>query len=247
MSSFGIVGFVPNRGFFGHCIHPASSSKLNFMKSTPIPFKKVPTLTELKAGFPSLKALFFDMDGTIFNSESIHAEAMFLIAKEYNIRSPLSPDAVHQLLMGKADHLVFEIIKDWEGVPKEWTAEDFIARKNANVIELLRKAELSSFFAREVSQLLTDARKDGLFIALVTSSEKVVTEELLKIAKLDTFFDYVLTRDDTPHVKPNPWPYLKAREISGFEVFETLIFEDSNVGLEAASLSGSHVIKVEWY
>lgn len=217
------------------------------MKSTPIPFKKVPTLDELKAGYPSLKALFFDMDGTIFNSESIHAEAMFLIAKQYKIRSPLSPEAVHQLLMGKADHLVFEIIKDWEGVPKDWTAEDFISRKNANVIELLRKTELSSFFSNEVSTLLTDARKDGLFIALVTSSEKVVTEELLKIAKLDKFFDYVLTRDDTPQVKPDPWPYLKAREISGFEVFETLIFEDSNVGLEAATLSGSHVIKVEWY
>lgn len=187
------------------------------------------------------------MDGTIFNSESIHAEAMFMIAKKYKIRSPLSPEALHQLLMGKADHLVFEIIKDWEGVPREWKAVDFINEKNANVIELIRKAELNSYFAKEVSQLLTDARKAGLFIALVTSSEKVVTEELLRIAKLDTFFDYVLTRDDTPHVKPDPWPYLKAREVSGFEVFETLIFEDSNVGLEAATSSGSHVIKVEWY
>jgi HAD superfamily hydrolase (TIGR01509 family) len=217
------------------------------MKSTPIPFKKVPTLSELKAGFPSLKALFFDMDGTLFNTESIHAEAMFLIAKKYKIRPPFSPEAVHELMMGKADHLVFEIIKDWEGVPREWTAEDFIAQKNANVIELLRNVEQSTYFAKEVSELLNEARKAGLFIALVTSSEKVVTEELLKIAKLDTFFDYVLTRDDTPHVKPDPWPYLKARSVSGFEIFETLIFEDSNVGLEAATTSGAHVIKVEWY
>jgi beta-phosphoglucomutase len=217
------------------------------MKTTPIPFKKVPTLTELKAGFPSLKALFFDMDGTLFNTESIHAEAMFLIAKKYKIRPPFPPEAVHQLMMGKADHLVFEIIKDWEGVPKDWTAMDFISEKNANLIELLKTSDSNIWFAKEVLSLLNEARNNGLFVALVTSSEKVVTEELLRIAKLDKFFDYVLTRDDTPHVKPDPWPYLKAREVSGFEVFETLIFEDSNVGLEAATTSGAHVIKVEWY
>lgn len=217
------------------------------MKTTPIPFKKVPTLTELKAGFPSLKALFFDMDGTLFNTESIHAEAMFLIAKKYKIRPPFPPEAVHQLMMGKADHLVFEIIKDWEGVPKDWTAMDFISEKNANLIELLKTSDSTIWFAKEVHSLLNEARAHGLFVALVTSSEKVVTEELLRIAKLDKFFDYVLTRDDTPHVKPDPWPYLKAREISGFEVFEILIFEDSNVGLEAATTSGAHVIKVEWY
>ncbi len=232
---------------FGHCGTPLHSGKLQRMKTTPIPFKKVPTLTELKAGFPSLKALFFDMDGTLFNTESIHAEAMFIIAKKYKIRPPFPPETVHQLMMGKADHLVFEIIKDWEGVPKDWTAMDFISEKNANLIELLKTSDSNVWFAKEVHSLLSEARAHGLFVALVTSSEKVVTEELLRIAKLDKFFDYVLTRDDTPHVKPDPWPYLKAREISGFDVFESLIFEDSNVGLEAATTSGAHVIKVEWY
>lgn len=217
------------------------------MKTTPIPFQKVPTLAELKAGFPSLKALFFDMDGTLFNTETVHAEAMFMIAKKYKIRPPHPPEAVHQLMMGKADHLVFEIIKDWEGVPKEWTAEDFISEKNQNLSELLKTTPSESYFSPEVQTLLKEARDGGLFIALVTSSEKVVTEELLRIAKLDTFFDFVLTRDDSPQVKPHPWPYHKAREVSGFEVFEILIFEDSHVGLEAATTSGAHVIKVEWY
>lgn len=217
------------------------------MKTTPIPFQKVPTLAELKAGFPSLKALFFDMDGTLFNTETVHAEAMFMIAKKYKIRPPHPPEAVHQLMMGKADHLVFEIIKDWEGVPKEWTAEDFISEKNQNLSELLKTTPSESYFSPHVHNLLKEARDGGLFIALVTSSEKVVTEELLRIAKLDTFFDFVLTRDDSPQVKPHPWPYHKAREVSGFEVFEILIFEDSHVGLEAATTSGAHVIKVEWY
>lgn len=217
------------------------------MKSTPIPFKKVPLVSELKSGFPGVNALFFDMDGTIFNTESIHADAMLMIGAKYKIRPPHSAETVHALMMGKADHLVFEIIKDWEGVPRHWTAKDFIDEKNVNVIDLLKKTPVETYFSPEVQKLLKEAREHQFFIALVTSSEKIVTEELLKIAGLSTFFDLVLTRDDCPSHKPDPWPYLKAQELSNRAHHEVLIFEDSHVGLEAATSSGSHVIKVEWY
>lgn len=217
------------------------------MKSTPIPMKTVPTLNTLKSGFPSLKALFFDMDGTLFNTETYHAEAMFVMGHKYNIRPPHSPETVHDLMMGKADHLVFEIIKNWEGVPKHWTAQDFIDEKNINVIEILKKTNPEDYFLKEMLALLNEAKKEQMFLALITSSEKVVTEALLKIAGVRDYFDYILTRDDSPKVKPDPWPYNKALEVSGFEKSEVIIFEDSVVGLEAATSSGSHVIKVEWY
>lgn len=216
-------------------------------KSSPIPFSQVPALSALKIGFPSLKGLFFDMDGTLFNTESIHAEAMLMIAARHKIRPPYSPEAVHQLMMGKADHLVFEIIKDWEGVPKHWSASDFIREKNANIIELLKNTSLDSYFHTDVQSLLRDARDEGFYLALVTSSEKLVTEELLRITQLESFFHLVLTRDDCPKHKPDPWPYLKAAELAKLEKHEFLIFEDSHVGLEAATLAAPHVIKVEWY
>lgn len=217
------------------------------MKTIAMPFGNVPSLSELKSGFPSVKALFFDMDGTLFNTESIHADGMFMIGKKYKIKPPHSPETIHELMMGKADHLVFDLIKDWEGVPKDWTAQDFINEKNSNVTELLKKTSVDSYFALEVKELIHSAKKGGMFLALITSSEKIVTQELLKMTGLDNFFDLVLTRDDCPKHKPDPWPYLKAIEISGFEKFEVLIFEDSHVGLEAATNSGPHVIKVEWY
>lgn len=217
------------------------------MKTTPIPFKKVPLLNELKSGFPSVKALYFDMDGTLFNTEAIHADAMLMIAGKYQIKPPYSPEMVHQMMMGKADHLVFDIIKDWQGVPGHWSAMDFINEKNINIIDLLKRTPLHSYFLPEVHVLLKEARNHGHYMALITSSEKLVTLELLQISGLHQFFDLVLTRDDCPKHKPDPWPYNKAREISGHDKHEVLIFEDSNVGLEAATESGSHVIKVEWY
>lgn len=217
------------------------------MRSTPISFKKVPTLNELKSGYPSVNAFFFDMDGTLFNTEAFHAGAMQMISVEFQIRPPHDPVTVHHLLMGKADHLVFDIVKDWENFPTHWTVKDFIDAKNKNLIEILSKENPDQYVSPDIRKLLDDARKENFFIALVTSSEKIITEELLRLSGLRNSFELILTRDDCPLHKPDPWPYVKARELSQREHSEILIFEDSNVGLEAATASYSHVIKAEWY
>lgn len=213
----------------------------------PISFTKIPTLTELKASFPGISALFFDMDGTLFNTEPHHSEAFIRIGTELKVRSPHSKEVIHQLLVGKADYLVFDIVKEWEGFPMHWTAQKFVEEKNRNLLKILENTDPSAFFALETKTLLHDARNEGFFLALVTSSEKVITKRLLEIAGLKDFFDLELTRDDCPNHKPDPWPYNEARRISGREKHEVLIFEDSHVGLLAATSSGSQVIKVEWH
>jgi HAD superfamily hydrolase (TIGR01509 family) len=217
------------------------------MNATPIPYQKAPRIRQLLESYPDLRALFFDMDGTLFDTEGIHADAMLRMADRYQIRAPLPPAEVHALMLGKADQMVFELIKDWAGVPRHWTAGEFIAEKNVNVIELLKVTPVHTYFAPAVASLLREARDEGLFLALVTSSERAVTDELLRITGYDAFFDLTLTRDDCPRHKPDPWPYLRARELAGHATHEVLIFEDSPVGLEAALRSGAHVAKVEWY
>lgn len=217
------------------------------MTTTPLAFQKIPHLKELQEGFPGLQALFFDMDGTLFNTEEHHAQALFMMAKKYNIIPPHSPEMVHELLVGKADHLVFDIIKGWEGMPKHWTTKDFVDEKSNNLIEILKQIDPHTFFPQEILTILKEAKKENLYLALVTSSEKVITEILLKMTGIYDFFDLILTRDDCPTHKPDPWPYLKALEISGINRHSVLIFEDSHVGLSAAQDSGAHVIKVEWF
>lgn len=217
------------------------------MNPSPLAFKSIPELFELQAGYPGLKAMFFDMDGTLFNTESYHADALLKMAAIYNIRSPYSIEVVHELMVGKADHLVFDIIKDWEGVPRHWTVKDFVDQKNNFLIEILAQVDSRDYFPEKTFKLLEEAKQAGLYLALVTSSEKIITEELLKMAKLADLFDLILTRDDCLNHKPDPWPYLRALDVSGHDKSSTLIFEDSHVGLSAALSSGAHVIKVEWF
>jgi beta-phosphoglucomutase-like phosphatase (HAD superfamily) len=210
-------------------------------------FKQIPQLQILRETYPGLQGLFFDMDGTLFNTEKIHAEALQKIGHDYHIEAPVGPDEVYQLMVGKADHLLFEIIKNWKNFPQNWTVKDFVEVKNNNLLSLLKSVQSSDFIPVEMKRLLIEARTAGLYIALVTSSEKVITMELLKLAGLDNFFDLILTRDDCPRHKPDPWPYIEALNISQKIPSSILILEDSSVGLTAAKASGAHVIKAQWY
>lgn len=212
-----------------------------------MPMKSIPDLQMLKAGFPSVKTLLFDMDGTLFDTEKYHTLALQKIGQEQKIIPPLGPKEVHELMMGKADHLLFELIKDWPGFPAVWSVRDFVDEKNRQLLKLLSSIDGASYFAPALKSLLLEARDHGLNVGLVTSSEKVITRELLNMAGLSQFFSYVLTRDDSEKVKPDPWPYLRAME--HFKAFpqETLVFEDSKVGMEAAHAAGAHIIKAEWY
>jgi HAD superfamily hydrolase (TIGR01509 family) len=172
---------------------------------------------------------------------------MVKIGKTHQIIPPYGPEEVHNLMVGRADHLVFEIIKFWENFPKHWTVKDFVDEKNKFFLDSLTRVSSSTYYSPAINQLILDARAAGLKIALVTSSEKAVTQALLKISGLTTFFDLILTRDDCPKHKPDPWPYLEAQRFFGLSPKDALIFEDSEVGFQAASASGSHAVKVTWY
>lgn len=227
--------------------HRPSQMLTFLMAIQPKTLTVVPSLKELKAGYPDLRGLFFDMDGTLLDTERYHTQAFLKIGKDYGITPPHSPEVIHGLLVGRADHLVFEVVRHWPGFPKDWTARDFVNEKNNNLLSILKSIPTDMFLPVEVVNLLIEARTEKLKLALVTSSEKVVTEELLRMGAIRDFFPLVLTRDDCPHHKPDPWPYRKALELSQMNPNEVIIFEDSEVGIAAATGSGAHVMRAEWH
>ncbi len=209
--------------------------------------KLVPSLKALKTDYPDLKTVLFDMDGTLFNTEKYHVKALLQMANELNLKPPYTPQEVYELMVGKADHLLFEIIKNWPGVPSTWTPEIFIQNKNQKLLEIFQFVSPEEYFLRDLKHLINDIQVNNIQLGLVTSSEKIITLELLKQTQLEKDFNYILTRDDSLKVKPDPWPYIHTMTHFKTEPSHTIIFEDSKVGLEAARNSGAHAIKAEWY
>lgn len=84
-------------------------------------------------------------------------------------------------------------------------------------------------------------------VALVTTASRQNTYDILKQFHLVDFFDLVLTHDDVKKSKPDPEGYLKAMAYFGSSGEEAVVFEDSDVGVEAAERAGAKVYVVKGY
>lgn len=206
-----------------------------------------PTLEALQRGHEGLRALLFDMDGTLFRTEEVHGEALRHMADSWGLKPPFPPEEVEARLKGLADMQVWELARGWEGFPSGLTAEEFVIEKNKRLLALIPNISADQWTSKQLHKLLSDARAQGMATGLVTSSERVVTDLLLKQAGVRELFDLVVTLQDVEHAKPHPYPYLKAMISLGVGPRETIIFEDSPTGLKAAQASGARFIHVEWW
>lgn len=84
-------------------------------------------------------------------------------------------------------------------------------------------------------------------IALVTTASEENTYDILQKFDIEELFDLILTHEQVKHSKPNPEGYLKALEYFGIKPLDAVIFEDSDVGIEAALKSGVQYFIVEGY
>lgn len=206
-----------------------------------------PKLKELQLTKPDLRALLFDMDGTLFRTEEIHGEVLRLMASKWGLKPPFPQSEAEERLKGMSDTQVMELAKTWDGFPPQMDALKFIAEKNRLLLELIPKIELTQWISTEIIEFIIESKKSGLLVAIVTSSERVITNKLLSLSGLDKEIDLVITLQDVVNPKPHPGPYLKAMMTLGVGPSETLIFEDSPPGLASAQASGARVIKVDWW
>lgn len=80
-------------------------------------------------------------------------------------------------------------------------------------------------------------------VSLVTTASKKNCMEILNVFHVGELFDLILTHEDINKTKPDPEGFVKAMEYFHVNPKETVIFEDSDVGLEAAKKSGAYYYK----
>jgi HAD superfamily hydrolase (TIGR01509 family) len=187
------------------------------------------------------------MDGTLFQTEEIHADVFRLMARDWRILPPYPIQELEMRLKGMTDQQVLELARDWPGFPPDMDTKKFIAEKNQRLLELIPHIPLNKWCAPEMKEFLIEAIKNDILLAVVTSSERVVTDKLLSVSGLSAFFQLVITLQDVKQPKPHPGPYLQAMLALNVGPRETLIFEDSRPGLEAATKAGARVIEAQWW
>lgn len=177
------------------------------------------------------------MDGTLFNSEPLHFDALLEVVK-------LPVDFNWHPFLGMPDNLVLKTL-----FPEASTEEidQIILKKNTKLIEIINNkslAELQEMLTPGVYEFLSYLKEKSLPMALVTASEAVITEALLSKLQLKDFFQGIYPRESTARTKPSASPYLKAMRDLRVSSLECLIFEDSPTGLQAALEASAIVMKV---
>lgn len=205
-----------------------------------------PTLTQILELIPSFQFLLWDMDGTIMETEALHTQATVDILRKYSPQMPYSPDQIDQLCLGATDAKCWQDLKNL-GLVQDLNLEEFIHEKTQSIKDQLQNLNPKNLIKTEVLELMKALYEKGHKQAIVTSSEKDVTKLLVEKLGLNTYMDFILTREDTPENKPSPLPYNTAMKKFGAKKEECLILEDSPTGLAAARSSGAHYFQAMWY
>lgn len=113
----------------------------------------------------------------------------------------------------------------------------------------LRKIELYDGYAGEAIPNIhlfniISAIRSTYHTVVVTTASRACAKAILKNFNYLDFFDLLITGDDVTKSKPHPECYLKSMDYFGTDKENTLIFEDSPQGIEAARKSGANVIIV---
>jgi beta-phosphoglucomutase-like phosphatase (HAD superfamily) len=177
-------------------------------------------------------AIFFDLDGTLIDTESI---ALVTGMAAFAAHGHPVDEAFMHGLVGKDEPTAARIIRaalphaDLELVNAHW-------RKG------FHDGVESGLRLKPGAQDLLSALTGPL--AIVTSTGRTGAHRKLGLAGIAEAFTHVVTLDDVAAPKPDPEPYLLAASLFGIAPSRCLVFEDSETGAEAAHRAGCVVVQV---
>ncbi|MCS3553244.1 MULTISPECIES: HAD family phosphatase [unclassified Sphingobacterium] len=185
-----------------------------------------------------LKAVFFDFDGTLVDSERFYFEAWKPILK-YHFSIDLDFETWIQHFAGHTLARNLLTMKElWDVEVKEefmWkTTRENYAQQDMLSIPLMPHA-------RELIHFLVE---QDIQIGLVTSNFRPTVDRMLTHYDLHEHFSWFVTREDDVNPKPNPSCYEKALQLSGFSREEVVAIEDTATGARAAIDAGLKCIAV---
>lgn len=184
----------------------------------------------------AIRAVVFDLDGLMLNTEDIFELAgVELMAR----RGLVMTDEIRHSMMGRRPTEAFTVLKKLTGITDH--LEDLM-RETWNLFDVIAENRLATMPGLHEVLSLIDARQ--LPRAVATSSPRDYMQHLLQKFGLLQGFHTTLTAEDVTHGKPHPEIYLKAAKMLQVEPSEMLVLEDSETGTRAAAAAGAYTVSV---
>lgn len=184
-----------------------------------------------------IKAVVFDMDGLMFDTEKltyeIIRETMIEDGYEYSLD-------FYKTTVGKRSVDVVKLYKEKYG-----ENFDYFLLREKNMKKFWAYTEKNGVPIKEgLYEILDFLKAKNIKIALATSTTEKSAKEILKRGKVIHFFDALICGDSVEKGKPAPDIFIKASQTLGFDVKDCLALEDSFNGIISASSAGLVTVMV---
>ena len=184
-----------------------------------------------------IKAVIFDMDGVIIDSEGVYLEYQLEFAKKKN------PDVKLEDLypmVGATKQECWEVVErvvsngqTWEELRTEFRQRDIYS-----------EIDYRSIYRLEVTDTLKQLKEAGFRLALASSTHLELVERVLKENGIRDYFEAVVSGEQFKKSKPDPEIYLYTAGQLNLKPEECLAVEDSTIGITAAHRAGLKIAAV---
>jgi len=181
-----------------------------------------------------IKAILFDMDGTLVNSEKYYMEGTIDWMSKKGIK--VTFDDIKSM-MGTTMDVTYEILSKVSGLDVEE-----VKKENNKYFYEDNPIKYNNYIFDDTYPTLEMLKKMGIKIIICSLSHDFEVRNCINDTKLHLYVDDYLSDDDCKKAKPDPEIYLKALEKEGLNKDEVLIVEDSKNGILAGINSGCRTI-----
>ena len=183
-----------------------------------------------------LKAIIFDMDGVLVNSEPLHRKAYFDMFEEFNLNVS---NRLYESFTGKSTSAICKEL-----------CEIFDLSISHEKLMLSKRKHFKTIFDNDPEfqmidgalSLIKDYFYNNLTLILASSASMTNINRIFKKFDLDKFFKAKISGADLKESKPNPEIFIKAAKLSGFNKSECIVIEDSTNGITASKSAGIYCI-----
>ncbi|HPP93733.1 MAG TPA: HAD-IA family hydrolase [Bacteroidales bacterium] len=185
---------------------------------------------------PGVKGIIFDLDGTLVDSMPYHFAGWKKACEKFG--ADIDPSFLRLHTGSPGWIIASEIIKTCK-LDSSITIDDIL------------KAKLEDFYSNQhlikpIEPVVAIVRKyyGKLPMAIGTGGHRDAVERTLEVTGLKKYFDIVITANDVQNHKPHPETFLKCAELMNVEPRFIQVFEDGDLGIEAARRAGMIVTDV---
>ena len=183
-----------------------------------------------------LKALIFDMDGVIIDSEPIHFRAFRQFFQSIGIEYTPQENALY---LGRRDIEISAILI--EKFNLSYTPEELTEKKETIFAELIRQEALPR---PGLMDTLEEATGLNLPIAVASSATMPSIKLIVDALKIGRYFHNLSSGDEVKSGKPAPDVFLLAASRMQVHPSNCLVIEDTEAGVEAAKRAGMRVVAI---